>query len=482
MDFNQYIEDFLSNIIPKNQLKRKFIENYNYIYGGEVENSGIPLDNIKDKICYFLTAFNLISRLQYTIFREIDNLCEIDFLYYVQDKVLQDKCLEVEEAQQFNKYLLIQTIIEAQEERFRTNYVERSVFIKNRLYAYVLDKSMFSGKILEQKKLIQKITSEDLEFFGDYILEEDYEKNYEQNFLEKIDRLYRDISITFDNLFRYEGKDFEEETASYIKKTSKLYRPRVSELLNYINEKGSKFLEYEFIGKIQPVLLKLEHDLELFERYSDIDIECTNKQNEEMNITKKVNSLCLIIGSYAPSGNSPEPAVRIFLSNIDPNMESTVYTLEPLRQLEILHRGTGPDYIFNTSLLTENAKQLIKELYESDYNLCGVAWNCNNRHSISSICFGKDCKDLVHIYLNEDKQRIKVPIGEYSGYMCHPKEKVSGTLLLFERRTSVCKLKKLMKEYSEENGMEMPIVRGGNFNYYKKYLKYKKKYLELKNK
>jgi hypothetical protein len=59
-----------SHIKTKGELKKNFINTYENIRGDCIDIIGIPLYNVDSVICYFITSFNFISRLQYIMERE----------------------------------------------------------------------------------------------------------------------------------------------------------------------------------------------------------------------------------------------------------------------------------------------------------------------------------------------------------------------------------------------------------------------------
>ena len=136
---------FKENILSKDELKYMFIHTYD---DKRINNIGLPIHNKSDRICYFITGFNMIARLQYIIYKEIDNLVELDEIKKYIDKIHNNVCLNDIESKKFNKYLLIQTLIEIHSEDilkkiYNNRYDERIIqnFIESRLNEYAFSES-----------------------------------------------------------------------------------------------------------------------------------------------------------------------------------------------------------------------------------------------------------------------------------------------------------------------------------------------------
>lgn len=148
---------FKDNILSKNELKYIFIYTYD---DKRISNIGLPIHNKSDNICYFITGFNMIARLQYIIYKEIDNLIELDEINKYITNIKQNVCLNDIESKKFNKYLLIQTLIEIHSEDimkkiYNNRYDEYTIqdFIETRLSEYSFSESTlnksFDHKFIE---------------------------------------------------------------------------------------------------------------------------------------------------------------------------------------------------------------------------------------------------------------------------------------------------------------------------------------------
>jgi len=152
---------FKENILSKDELKYLFIYTYQH---KRIDDIGLPIYNKLDKICYFITGFNMIARLQYIIYKEIDNLIELDKIKKYVIKINNNECLNDIESKKFNKYLLIQTLIEVHSEDIMKKIYNNSYdsfiiqdFIESRLSEYSFSESTlnksFDHKFIEYLNL-----------------------------------------------------------------------------------------------------------------------------------------------------------------------------------------------------------------------------------------------------------------------------------------------------------------------------------------
>lgn len=132
------MENFLNkvNVKTKEELRSLFIQTIPRVRGGTVETTGLKLKNLNNQICYSLVGFNLFFRLQKIIFDLIDDL-DISQIFPIIDLVnekitseFDSPCLSKPDAKYFNKYLLIQTMVEAGTFEDSTKCIE---FIHQRL-------------------------------------------------------------------------------------------------------------------------------------------------------------------------------------------------------------------------------------------------------------------------------------------------------------------------------------------------------------
>lgn len=212
---------FKDNILSKNELKYIFI----YTYENRVKDVGLPIFNKADKICYFITGFNIIARLQYIIYKEIDNLTDIDEIKRYVHKINNNLCLDDEESKKFNKYLLIQTLIEVHSDDIikkiyysvSPNNIQK--FIEFRLNQYSFSESTLNKNI--NQKLIEYII-----YQCDIIKNkcETYFKNKYNKYLDT-GYVYKIIGKKSDGITDKTEKDaLEEGNNDYLKKFSDIYR------------------------------------------------------------------------------------------------------------------------------------------------------------------------------------------------------------------------------------------------------------------
>lgn len=122
------------------------------------------------------------------------------------------------------------------------------------------------------------------------------------------------------------------------------------------------------------------------------------------------------------------------------------------------------------------------------YKLAGVLYDCDD-HQISSICYGDACTSIPpnhnfhddHSVIN--KNMIK---GDFTrpgfSFGCSKPANISTTMLLYEKNTAVEELRTQVMEFAKKDATNLSGKANIHGGYYKaKYLKYKNKYLTLKN-
>jgi len=147
-----------ANIINQYELKNQMKAYLTAIHDGTIEHA-LPTDNEFDSSCFRISGINLVSRLYSVIYNNIDKLDDISDVF---DKIKINKCLTSNEAKRYNKYLITQTLIE--------NYIiidtnERNKFIKQRFLQIIYPmnstqsyiKQLFSLKIRDHIDLYKKI-------------------------------------------------------------------------------------------------------------------------------------------------------------------------------------------------------------------------------------------------------------------------------------------------------------------------------------
>ena len=240
----------ISLTLSKNELKYLFIYTNNH--------NGIPIHNKSNNICYFITGFNMIARLQYIIYKEIDNLVELDKIKKYVDKINKNICLNDDESKKFNKYLLIQTIIEVRSEDILKNIYKRydsiiiQYFIELRFSEYSFSESSLN-------------------------------KNFDQKFIKYIEFKCEEIKKKCIN------KYFDNE-----KLLSCITQTHTNEVYIDIN-KLKYFSDIQNIfGDIKGDILKLAYDIDGIKSYITIEIFTSIKDK----INNNLNVLLKNIGKY----------------------------------------------------------------------------------------------------------------------------------------------------------------------------------------
>lgn len=150
---------FTENIMSKNELKFLFIYTYD---DKRVKDIGLPMHNKNNNICYFITGFNLIARLQYIIYSEINNLD--DNITNLVDKINKNECLNDSESKKYNKYLLIQTIIEVHSNEIINKIIPVPISIEEKIQIFI--ESRLSEFTFPESTLNKNID----ELFIDYLI------------------------------------------------------------------------------------------------------------------------------------------------------------------------------------------------------------------------------------------------------------------------------------------------------------------------
>lgn len=471
MDYVQIINDFVSNLKTKQELKQLFIDNYEYIHGSTVDTIGMPMHNVGDKICYFISAFNIISRLQCTIFFEIDNLCLQEQIIAIKNKVVEhNECITEEEAKCFNKYLLIQTIIESQKQEYRNDLVSRINFIQHRLHAYLFDVTKFSSEELDNANKIDTLKQLTMQVDITYLTEIGIQEDLFINLMKLYD--YN----KFSNM-----PDIPEGIDSFIKNELDEWIEGIKECIEGVNKESEKYPEDVDLNGLKivlPEMLKVLSSLKTSEQ-----TVCTNSANNQANRQIKIELLGLVIDGNEPSGSLSAVPLRLFLEDINvKDRKSAVYLLDS-SQLRTYNRPDGPSYIIldDGRITINNLVTKITSYDLTNYYLCGVSWNCGGKHSVVSLCYDGDCNldTLIHTFVNETTRVRQSLTAEYTGHLCSSKY-IGTELMVFENRACVGSLREAVRRYIGTSEMHMPNIHGGSVNYYDKYIKYKNKYIELK--
>ncbi len=480
-----YTENFVSNLKTKDELRKIFIENYNYIHGSTVDTIGMPMDNIGDRICYFISAFNIVSRLQCTIYFEIDNLCEIAEINRIREKVRNDECVITEEAKCFNKYLLIQTIIESQKPEYRNNLLSRVNFIQSRLHAYLFDENKFNSEELIIKSKIDDI----IKILGDMEVDltffEDYTYNDPDLYM-KLQRYYSYEKFTsFGDTPGALDAFIRDELDQWITGIEECIRGLEGAEELEANQSIDQEILKQDINGMRENLNRILVILNSIRRREGI-VPCTNSGNNLMNRQIKIEQLGLTIDDLSPSGSLSAVPLKLFLEDINISGSESALFLDDSEGLVTLRGYDRPD---GHSYIIVGAKQIpiekigerLKEYVYTNYIFCGASWNCGGSHSVVSLCYSEKCERMIHTFVNETRRIEKEITQGYTGHLCY--RGITSELLIFENRNCIARLIDAIYQFVRTNTeLTIPNVHGGSINYYDKYIKYKNKYIELKKK
>jgi hypothetical protein len=236
------------------------------------------------------------------------------------------------------------------------------------------------------------------------------------------------------------------------------------------------------------------------------------------NNNNKYSALGILDSSknYKPSylgssnGSTAGTVISWFVTNIFSNLQFKILSYNDrlnivTQTMKQLSDNKLTDYILfkinpneNEEIMTEkefidnidNIKQKsFRKLNGKDthYNLVGVLYDCPKgiAHQITSICYGTNCIDTppIHNFHDDDKiikhsLKDNIKIGILWG--CNTEMNVQ--FLLYERVSVIYDLQKQINDFIQSKNLVLPTkvtIHGGNYR--EKYLKYKKKYLLLKN-
>jgi hypothetical protein len=538
--YNQLIQrcnsSFLENIFEKNELKIIYYKNF-YKFKNSESQFGYPINNKTDSECFRITGFNIFMRMQGKIWNEIDTLLDIEEITVLVKRIKDNKCLSNKDTIKYNKYLLLQTSIEMTSEEIlnkmfkdETVAIQRQELLNVRLKEYSVksDDGIYADQILLAKSrddylkllFIENLFEEYKELathiFKDYGL-------FQPDYVE-------DSSLTITSRFLTVFELFESSEDPF---------EMVSGLLMIL--KNKIFKELEIVKKIK----NIENDSDKIDYIDEIDIFMTsnidlsniNSFISEINklevIMNKINDISYDKIPVVPETFTLESCKLDKLKKFNQRFLNRVFVLEEgegsraltflnvyiesvfgedfLKQIIIneskydkndnLVNTYNLDIISNDYLImnyggNQNMIPNTKDIFDrikiitvnnptfgsKYYKLVGVAYSCNYKHSVTSVCYGNGClsSPVKHIQINEeniiDPFNLDNPLKQ-SKHCSNDKYTIE--LLLYEPIETVSRLQDQLKEFKEMfNNIEPVFVQGGG--YYKKYLKYKMKYLSLK--
>jgi hypothetical protein len=181
---------------------------------------------------------------------------------------------------------------------------------------------------------------------------------------------------------------------------------------------------------------------------------------------------------------------RLYFSNAN-----LLYPIKELTNISTI--STNPNYIMVNMSSQPKISDFITNIHNYvdktnangiNYKLVGILYDCLNGvpHQISSVCFGDNCNlpTPKHIFMDDHHKNVMDLSNPFDlsklKWGCAIETRV--TYLLYESDNAVTGLKSKIDSYlaaslgNHSNSFQI----GGD--YYQKYLKYKNKYIELKNK
>lgn len=523
--------NFYENILSKNDLKILFASTYENTRKKEV---GFTLYNIGDSVCYTLSSFNLLSRMQGVILNEIDNLINISD---VVEKIKKNECVNNIEATNFNKYLLIQTFIELHDNNILLQLKDKLLaspisipkddiisylrinFIRKRLEQYVFPEGAFDVRdpfendIKKSNIEIRNIVSNFWELtnyntYFDNILSNVY--TFDER-LEWLGMSRGDIGQPNDNGYVDILTEYKQLLTDIKIQIEKYYN-------SYINITGIDLTKFD-LSIIQPpatnetelknhfILKKNEidtlsnHLIMLIDKYlnntmtiADFTIDkCNNidlsKKSE--NVRFSVDMFGLTVGNVCPAGNTTLITIQALI-NILHSTHITEYDIS----------GNISAYVIRKFGNLTTRLSDINTLNIPNYKIVGITLNCGNRHSISALCYGDDCITQNFTVLNDMTRNINKLIdssgnisitGNFGSLCSQNLSDIKIETILYEKNNVVADIQSKINidiKYiintlfpkATRIEIDFPKIHGGNINdiYYRKYLKYKEKYLNLK--
>lgn len=523
--------NFYENILSKDDLKILFASTYENTRKKVV---GFTLYNIGDSVCYTLSSFNLLSRMQGVILNEIDNLVNISVII---EKIKKNECVNNIEATNFNKYLLIQTFIELHDNNILLQLKDKLLtstiiipkddiishlrinFIRKRLEQYVFPEEVFDVRDPFEDD-IKKSNNEIKNIINEFVELTNYD-TYFGNILSNVytfdDRLEwlgmsrGDIGHPNDNGYENILKDYKQLLTDIQKNIEKYYNSNIDITgINLTNFDLSIIqppvtteseLKNHFILKKNEIDTLSNHLIMIIDKYLDnkmtkadfIINQCNNidlsKKSE--NVRFSVDMFGLTVGNVCPAGNTTLITIQALINILD-STHITEYDISENISAYVIRKFGNL-----TTKLSD-----INTLNIPNYKIVGITLNCGNRHSISALCYGDDCITQNFTVLNDMTRNINKFIdrsgnisitGNFGSVCSQNLSDIKIETILYEKNNVVADIQtKIIMDIKNiiialfpkatRIPIDFPTIHGGNINdiYYTKYLKYKEKYLNLK--
>lgn len=168
-----------------------------------------------------------------------------------------------------------------------------------------------------------------------------------------------------------------------------------------------------------------------------------------------------------------------FTNNISSNTSNSNYIIV----------NVDPKIDISSFIVNKNNYVDKKNSKNEYYKLVGILYDCPDgvAHQVASVCFACDC-DLptpTHIFMDDHTKKVMKLDSTFNKnnltYGCET-DKTKVDILLYEKVTVRPNLQDKINQYltTQGNATNSFVAYGGGFNYEKKYIKYKNKYLSLK--
>jgi hypothetical protein len=508
--------NFSENVLTKIELKRLFLATY-YDTRIKKDNIGFTLENVNNRVCYTISSYNIILRLQYILYNGINNLVEKGEIIRLNRKIQQNECLTKDESDSYNKYLVIQSLLEFSDIELVKKIARDNTTIFTKEHIYEIRMAFI------RKRLLQ------LTFYDNYTPNlNTLTKKYLLSKLKDLENILNDINGLFVNETLYESFQMIIFNMYYIGDTSLSFK------LNYFTDNAT-----DINHTARPENLDLLNEIEQY--LIDIDAAISNATDDsgahvQLKIPAEYNTLtheiCALIAKYRNrtltiADFPPNQCINNELINLPENKKFLLdaFGLSPDGELCPGGSATFPlqaliDIIDNTNIndidSTDTTKYIINNKYRGQldnfialydtpvnqrgfkkegFKIVGLLLNCGQGHSISAQCYGSDCDKKTYTIINDDT-RTTFDIKDSNaskkyGKLCNF-DTITIETIVYEPDNLILKLKKqidndilyIMDDRSPIGNLpylekRVDFVHGGD--YYQKYLKYKSKYLQLKN-
>ena len=452
------MENFLdkNNIKSKTQLKKIFFDTIETQRIGTIENTGLKLSNIDEKICYFITGINFIYRLRWILLKEIDELIDKPSIENIVDIInskigleTDSQCLSEIDAKNFNKYLVLQTMIEA-------------------------------GTLTDKKKCVNFIIKRllNLQSYDDVIhrLIE-----YNQHFYDIINVINEKTKEL--DIYKLKNKINDlivKNNISDINEIKNIYETQFNILYTLIDQNKDK-LTTNYFNQLLPTECKIKRNNDALNRtFKDFGIYSGNSgwetENTFYRIIKILNTNKIDLYSFRYDNDNGIDLTSLLTTSIKPYIYINSPFESKLQKIQVPQIG---NYKIATIEILTGRHVLLLVSYNNKFvviNDGDIIEIDNYQKLINGV------KDINSVN-NEDRYNLGPNIGK--------DEYIFGAIL-FEHINCEQNINELFEQYKKEltssnlitaksSGIEVNQQNHEQINFYNKYIKYKNKYLQLKN-